>query len=338
MHFDVHSKYFYSKLDSSGKKVYERILAGWLNYEEEVTVSGITGSVDYNNIITYLFEDIPELFYIDTNRISTRRAPSATTVYMQLRYSKSRCEQIKQEIADVISQVKRLCKPGSDKERVIHDYLVQNVTYATVKHTADVHNIKGALVDGSAVCEGYAMAFKLLCDAVEIPCIVVSGTATDHDGSGGPHAWNIVRRNKKNYHVDVTWDRGVNSALGVPLYFNLPDEYISKDHTWQKNKWPSCTDFSEADQLAFPVYGKKSLREVFINMSSIKKPVFAVRFNRKFDSSQELTSIIREVISEAKIKLASYQTSYHSTIDCAIIRFNYRADNSPIPGFSGLYG
>ena len=34
MHFKVYSKYFYSKLDNSGKKVYDKILEGWLNYSK----------------------------------------------------------------------------------------------------------------------------------------------------------------------------------------------------------------------------------------------------------------------------------------------------------------
>lgn len=47
-------------------------------------------------------------------------------------------------------------------------------------------------------CEGYARAFKLICDQIGLPCIVVSG-----DG----HMWNYVQNEDGVwYAVDVTWD------------------------------------------------------------------------------------------------------------------------------------
>lgn len=162
MHFKVHSKYFYSKLDNSGKKVYEKILDGWLNYKESITISGFNGKVDYKDIFRYVYDDNPELFYIDFNRVSVMFAPFSSIVSMKMLYPKSRCEQIKQDIADVVLKVERLCKPGVDKERVVHDYLVQNVSYSTDLYATDAHNIKRALIDGSAVCEGYARAFTIL--------------------------------------------------------------------------------------------------------------------------------------------------------------------------------
>lgn len=156
----------------------------------------------------------------------------SSIVSIKTLYPKSICEKIKDDIAKVILKVEQLCKLGTDKEMVVHDYLVRNVNYSTELYSSDVHSIKGALIDGSAVCEGYARAFKLLCDAVEVPCIMVSGTATDSNGITEKHAWNIVRNNKNNYHVDVTWDREINTVSGVLLYYNVPDEYISKNHVW----------------------------------------------------------------------------------------------------------
>lgn len=58
--------------------------------------------------------------------------------------------------------------------------------------------------DTNVVCEGYAKAFKYLCDLSDfqgdVVCWLVSGTM----GSGG-HMWNVVRMGDgKNYLVDVT--------------------------------------------------------------------------------------------------------------------------------------
>lgn len=56
----------------------------------------------------------------------------------------------------------------------------------------------GALVRGSAVGEGFAMAFKALCDELEINSRVVLGVL-----DGKVHAWNIVYLDGDYYHIDV---------------------------------------------------------------------------------------------------------------------------------------
>lgn len=70
----------------------------------------------------------------------------------------------------------------------------------------------------NVVCEGYAKAFKYLCDHTEfdneIECITVTGTTTI-DNESGNHMWNIVKmEDGLNYLVDVTnCDTG---AIGEP--------------------------------------------------------------------------------------------------------------------------
>ena len=57
------------------------------------------------------------------------------------------------------------------------------------------------------VCEGYARAFKVLCDDMDVPCILMSGNVLDGNGNTGGHMWNYVQmEDEKWYVVDVTWD------------------------------------------------------------------------------------------------------------------------------------
>ena len=71
----------------------------------------------------------------------------------------------------------------------------------------------------SVVCEGYAKAFKYLCDLStfknsSIACYTVEGTMVSNSYSGG-HMWNIVTVDGKSYLADITnCDAGsVGSAL-----------------------------------------------------------------------------------------------------------------------------
>lgn len=83
----------------------------------------------------------------------------------------------------------------------------------------------GAQEQNSVVCEGYARAFKMLCDEAGIPCALISGK-----GNGGPHMWNAVQMDDgKWYGVDVTWDDQESSLGTIDKYFLKPSTGFS-DH------------------------------------------------------------------------------------------------------------
>ena len=94
------------------------------------------------------------------------------------------------------------------------------------------HTAYGALVNKEAVCEGYAKAYKLLMDAMGIPCDVVINEE---------HAWNVVCLEGKWYLVDVTNDdtsgNGMNffllgmDALTVDEQLNAIYGYPDKNNT-----------------------------------------------------------------------------------------------------------
>ena len=96
--------------------------------------------------------------------------------------------------------------------QALHDYLVRNCTYdraaASSNSLSTAYSAYGALTDGSAVCQGYALAYKLLLSRVGVPCVFVSSVSMDH-------AWNMVQVGGNWYHVDATWDD--------PLYSNDTD-------------------------------------------------------------------------------------------------------------------
>lgn len=105
----------------------------------------------------------------------------------------------------------------------LHDFLADSVSYDYSLKGQYSHEAFGALVENyddagkmegkSAVCEGYAKAFKILCDRMDIPCVLVVGDA----GTGSSrtaHMWNYVQMDDQNwYAVDVTWDDQVTITV-----------------------------------------------------------------------------------------------------------------------------
>ncbi len=107
---------------------------------------------------------------------------------------------------------------GTDYEKITaaHDYLCKKVTYATDSSSYLVHTAYGALVNGSAVCEGYAKAMKLLLDAMGIECDTVVNST---------HAWNIVLMDNEWYFVDVTND----DSNSCKAYFMLGQDVLFQE-------------------------------------------------------------------------------------------------------------
>ena len=106
------------------------------------------------------------------------------------------------------------CDTDYDRLKYVHDWLTHNNRYyyefdeeiVTDNYTAANQSALSALLpDLSPVCAGYAEAFKVLCDGLGIPCVLVNGWVLSGD-SWGLHEWNYVKLNGKWYAVDVTWD------------------------------------------------------------------------------------------------------------------------------------
>ena len=124
----------------------------------------------------------------------------------------------------------------------IHDYLIANTCYdETLAYNSGYH----LLVDGTAVCAGYAEAYQDLMTRAGIPCLYVISEAMEH-------AWNLVQLNGCWYHVDLTWDDPTPDTYGFVshAYFLLTDEEISSGeephYSWDTDIACTDTTFSDA--------------------------------------------------------------------------------------------
>jgi len=123
-----------------------------------------------------------------------------------------------------------------DRQLLLHDRLAAIVTYDDTLSQPHVHDAYGAIVNGLAVCQGYAEAFQYLLRRVGIQSFIVTGYSNNV-----AHAWNMVRIDGAYYHTDLTWDDSQDKAYHA--YFNISDHYITEDHTIYVTAYPM--DFCE---------------------------------------------------------------------------------------------
>ena len=125
-------------------------------------------------------------------------------------------------------------KSDYEKIKIIHDYIIAHVTY-DYEHLGTDYDLMytpyAALINGTSVCQGYAVLTYRLMLLAGIDCRVITGDADN--GSIGKHAWNIVKLNGKYYYLDTTWDDGTNS-----YYYFLKCDF--EDHWVDENEFDAA--------------------------------------------------------------------------------------------------
>lgn len=100
---------------------------------------------------------------------------------------------------------------ASDYEKIkaVYDYICANVTYDYTNLEDDSYLLKytgyAALLNGTAVCQGYAVLFYRLMLELGIDARVIASIEAEN------HAWNIVGLDDLYYNMDATWDAGMSS-------------------------------------------------------------------------------------------------------------------------------
>lgn len=94
-----------------------------------------------------------------------------------------------------------------EKTKRIYDYICANVTYDYDTLEIDSYKLKftayAAMVQGTAVCQGYATLMYRMLEECDIDTRVIFGVSF-----GENHTWNIVNLGSVYYLADSTWDAG----------------------------------------------------------------------------------------------------------------------------------
>ena len=184
------------------------------------------------------YYDHPELFYIDIYKITLSAGRMGDTYVAYINCGREAnlyaeggfTSEIEVEKAITaynakIDEVVAYAKDQAEKDtydiakevllaRYANQYIASHTEYdeaaavdSTITTGSNAQTAYGALVAGTAVCNGYSRAFKAVMDKLEIPCIVVGGYSVaknSHgddaetnskgkiDNMGEPHAWNYV--------------------------------------------------------------------------------------------------------------------------------------------------
>ena len=135
-----------------------------------------------------------------------------------------------------------------DKVMAVHDYLIDHIEYA---YSHIVRRAYGALIEGKAVCQGYAQSFQKILSNLNIEGHTVIGWNI----SEKPvlHEWNRVKLDGKWYYIDLTWDDTPWVSHRNYKHFLINTPMLGKDH----QKWYSIAGGAEADGSKYLYYAYK---------------------------------------------------------------------------------
>lgn len=244
---------------NSPVEFYNALAYALANFESSITlnISNYNKSIYKLDVINEVLHQHPNLDY---GYVGARGSVSSYTysteaimnINFSYRYSKEYMQYMKKASQDKVKYIiDKLIKQEMndyEKELALHDYLLKNAEYDKRLYGGSMpeesYTDYGVLVKGTGVCDSYAKAMYRLLNSAGIETLYVTGDAVDGE-KNIPHAWNIVKIDGEYYNLDATWNDPIvyskHNDIIRYTYFNITDEQLSKDHIWDKSKYPKCT-------------------------------------------------------------------------------------------------
>lgn len=262
-------EYGRSLLTSSEAACYDALNNGVQNLSSEVSLPATLTYDEFAKVIEYYLYDHTEIFWVKTDFSSDNSGvdddtetiyigppvgvSSIKTLYIIYGYSVSTIQQMQSQMRSsaqaLLSGVKASMSDYT-KAKTIHDNFIRHIKYnidavqspSSCPHSFDAY---GALVQQTAVCEGYAKALKILYDAAGLNSLYITGIGVI-DSESGSHAWNMVETGGTWHWVDATFDDpvysyydGINTGHETDEYFEMRDSLFQESHIF--------SEYSESD-------------------------------------------------------------------------------------------
>lgn len=148
---------------------------------------------------------------------------------------RDRYQEATKKLDEVIKSLNLDGKSDYDKFKAVTNWIVSNVRYDEDNETKYQHDLTGAVLDGLAVCDGYAGTFYYMANAVGLNALFEDGITNSNRIR---HAWNLVEIDGTYYYVDPTnayfkedGEPGSEVLHGPKYFFSLytPDSNTIED-------------------------------------------------------------------------------------------------------------
>jgi hypothetical protein len=281
-----------------------------------------------------VIRDCPLFFHVEVGM--TMQQGDNPQVFPEYRLTQQQYAQQYRLVCDFVknsTQMLRCAPRVYDKVRAIHNSMCRHVIYYGINED-DSHNVIGAILKRKAVCESIAKAFKLICDANMIPCIVIFGRSNSTDGTEygtvseesnkSNHAWNMVKMGDYWYNIDITFDIGAVGIQDKSLirydYFCRSDQVFSVNHTPNGAFLPQALkDHSFYKSTGYYAGSKSQLRQLLRKAMAAGNDL--ITFEYRLGAGIDMDAVQALVREEADpTRYRSFTTTLNTEIGVVTVR------------------
>ena len=220
------------------------------------SISDKVGTIEY--VVTFLSCDSPFIAhnYTTDNKLTVSEGEFVGKTYYHLQFEtfgdeyKSRRDAAYEKAKSVIASIPDECDTEEEKARYLYNYVAVNTSYQAEDYSTRNVPVADLLIDGKAICDGYADTITMLFNMAGIETTSANGTETE---SRNGHTINLAKLDGDYYYFDASNDSILCGQGFTPaFYFGMSWDEASVDFAFAdrfSDKCPKSKKSMMADNI-----------------------------------------------------------------------------------------
>lgn len=319
---DTMTGYFKEQLDENETYIYNAFMYASENgYSDVFLPEEVFGNGSYDRlqeleyVITFLSCDSPFVAhnYTTDNKLSGNVEQFAGKSYHHIQLETlgkeytSRREAAYEKAKSVVASIPSDCDTQKQKAQYLYDYVAENSVYVTDGYSTRNIPIADLLIDGKAICDGYADTVTMLFNMAGIETASANGVNTEKNEG---HTVNFAKLDGEYYYFDASADSIINEKGFKPaFYFGMSWEEVSDSFTFADefaNRCPKAEKSLLSDNVDIVISDNSDT--MVENMAELLKSGGDTGIIVRFDESvtdEERKSITSDTAGKVGEQLAS---------------------------------
>ena len=242
---DTMSGYFKSQLDENETYIYNAFMYASENgYSDIFLPEDVFGNGSYDKlqeleyVITFLSCDSPFVAhnYTTDSKLTGNIEQFAGKSYHHIQLETlgeeylSRREAAYEKAKSVVASIPSDCNTDKQKAQYLYNYVTENSVYMTDGYSTRNVPIADLLIDGKAICDGYADTVTMLFNMAGIDSASANGVNKNKNEG---HTVNFAKLDGEYYYFDASADSIINEKGFKPaFYFGMSWEEASDSFTF----------------------------------------------------------------------------------------------------------
>lgn len=327
---DTMSGYFKSQLDENETYIYNAFMYASENgYSDIYLPEDVFGNGSYDRlqelefVITFLSCDSPFVAhnYTTNSKLTGNIEQFAGKSYHHIQLETlgeeylSRREAAYEKAKSVVASIPQECKTDKLKAQYLYNYVAENSVYMTDGYSTRNVPIADLLIDGKAICDGYADTVTMLFNMAGIDSASANGI---NNSKNEGHTVNFAKLDGEYYYFDASSDSIINEKGFKPaFYFGMSWEEASDSFTFDAkfaNRCPKAEKSLLSDSIDIVISDNSDA--TVENMAELLKSGGDTGIIARFDKSitdeerKSITSDTAEKVGEQLVSLSAANGLY----------------------------